>query len=237
LRLEVAIRTRAGDFNLAADFEAPVGITTLFGPSGAGKTLTLRCIAGLNRPDGGRIGLRGRILFDSETGVDLPTRLRRVGYLFQQYALFPHLNVLGNVTFGLDGRADERGARAAELLRLVGLTDYERRRPRDLSGGEQQRVALARALAPAPELLLLDEPLSALDDRVRRRLRTELRRVHEVTQVPMVIVTHNQAEMRELSDWVVLYDAGRVLRSGPTDEVLRDPGSAEAADLLAEVNR
>ena len=168
--LEVSVRVRAGAFRLDASFRAPGGITALFGPSGAGKTLTLRCIAGLTTPDSGRIAVGERVLFDPARSIDLPARHRRLGYLFQQYALFPHLDVAGNVGFGLDGGRDERAARVRELLALVGLAGFEKRRPRELSGGEQQRVALARALAPRPELLLLDEPLSALDGRVRRRL-------------------------------------------------------------------
>jgi molybdate transport system ATP-binding protein len=233
--LTIDVRARIGGFSLDISFAAPAGITALFGPSGAGKTLTLRCIAGLSRPDEGRIAVGDRVVFDSAARLDLPTRLRRVGYLFQQYALFPHLDVERNVAFGLEGDRGERRERVAGLLGLVGLSGYERRRPRELSGGEQQRVALARALAPHPELLLLDEPLSALDGRVRRRLRLELRRIHELTRVPMVLVTHSQAEMRELSDWLVLFESGRVLRRGPTEEVLRDPGSPEAAELLQDV--
>jgi molybdate transport system ATP-binding protein len=235
MSLDAAVRARFGTFDLDVAFRAPAGITTLFGPSGAGKTVTLRCIAGLERPVAGRIAVDGRLLFDSERGVDLPARARRVGYLFQQYVLFPHLDVGANIGFGLDGSREGRAARIDELLRMVDLAGYQSRRPHDLSGGEQQRVALARALAPGPDLLLLDEPLAALDSRVRRRLRLELRRVHEITGVPMVLVTHSQTEMRELSDWVVLFEAGRVLRSGRTDEVLRDPGSPEAAELLQDV--
>jgi molybdate transport system ATP-binding protein len=235
VRLEAAIRARLGAFDLDIGFEAPPGITTLFGPSGSGKTLTLRCIAGLTRPSAGRIAIDERVLFDSSRGIELPARTRRIGYLFQQYALFPHLDVAGNVGFGVEGDRQARAARVEELLRMVGLAGYETRRPSALSGGEQQRVALARALAPGPDLLLLDEPLAALDGRVRRRLRGELRRIHELTGVPMILVTHSQAEMRELSDSLVLVEAGRVLRSGPTAEVLADPGSPAAAELLEDV--
>jgi len=232
--LSVSIEVAPGGFELRAAFEVGRGITTLFGPSGAGKSLTLRAIAGLTRPREGRILLQRRTLFDSGTGIDVPPRDRRIGYVFQQYALFPHLDVAGNIAFGLDAPRPAAAERVEELLALVGLPGYGRRRPRELSGGEQQRVALARALAPAPELLLLDEPLSALDVRVRRRLRAELRRIQESTGVPMVLVTHNATEMRALSDWIVLFDAGRVLRAGPAEEVLRDPGGAEAAELLEE---
>jgi molybdate transport system ATP-binding protein len=234
VNLDVALRTRAGTFLLDVVFAAPAGITALFGPSGSGKTLTLRCIAGLVRPDAGRIRVAGRTLFDPGAGVDLPARHRRVGYVFQQYALFPHLDVARNVGFGLRGRREAAAERVAELLELVGLEGYGKRPPRELSGGEQQRVALARALAPRPDLVLLDEPFSALDARVRRRLRAELRRIHDTTGVPMVLVTHSHAEMRELADWLVLCDGGRVIRAGATVEVLREPGSEAAAELLED---
>jgi molybdate transport system ATP-binding protein len=235
VKLTVEVRARAGTFRLDAAFEAPGGITALFGPSGAGKSLTLRCVAGLVRPDAGRVAVGDRVLFDSAGGTDLPARERRTGYVFQQYALFPHLDVAGNVGFGMRGGREERAERTEALLELVGLAGYARRRPGELSGGEQQRVALARALAPRPALMLLDEPFSAVDAGVRRRLRAELRRIHEATGVPMVLVTHSHAEMRGLSDWLVLCDAGRVLRAGATAEVLAEPGSARAAELLEDV--
>jgi molybdate transport system ATP-binding protein len=236
MMLEVAASLTAGTFRLDVAFTAPPGITALFGPSGAGKTLTLRCIAGLTRPDRGRIALDDHLLFDSDLAIDLPARSRRVGYLFQQYALFPHLDVAGNIRLALRGTRSQRTARTTELLEMVGLPGFESRSIRQLSGGEQQRVALARALAPDPEVLLLDEPLSALDGRTRRRLRAELRRIHSITGIPMVLVTHNLREMRELSDWLVLYDAGRTLGTGPTADLLREPGSPEAAELLADAD-
>jgi molybdate transport system ATP-binding protein len=236
MMLEVAASLTAGTFRLDVAFTAPPGITALFGPSGAGKTLTLRCIAGLTRPDRGRIALDDHLLFDSDLAIDLPARSRRVGYLFQQYALFPHLDVAGNIRLALRGTRSQRTARTTELLEMVGLPGFESRSIRQLSGGEQQRVALARALAPDPEVLLLDEPLSALDGRTRRRLRAELRRIHSITGIPMVLVTHSLREMRELSDWLVLYDAGRTLGTGPTADLLREPGSPEAAELLADAD-
>jgi ABC-type sulfate/molybdate transport systems ATPase subunit len=214
-------------------FEAPPGITALFGPSGAGKTLTLRCIAGLERPRAGRIALNDRVLFDHEARIDVPARERHLGYVFQRYALLPHLTVGENLRYGLHRwpRA-EREQRVAELLALMGLEGYQRRRPAELSGGEEQRVALARALAPRPALLLLDEPFAALDARVRSRLRRELRRVQEATGVPMILVTHDLAEVQQLAPWLVVYDQGRVLCSGSTQDVLAHPGSKEAADIL-----
>jgi molybdate transport system ATP-binding protein len=235
--LAVAARMARGGFVLDARFEAPHGVTALFGPSGAGKTLTLRAVAGLERIDAGRIVLGDRVLTDPAAGAHLPARERRIGYLFQQYALFPHMDVIGNVTYPLAGRPRaERNEEGRRVLARVGLEGFERRLPRELSGGEQQRVALARALASGPELLLLDEPFAALDGRIRARLRGELRRLQLELGTPMVLVTHDLAEVRQLADTLVLYGGGRVLRAGPAGEVLRDPGSAEAAELLAEAD-
>jgi molybdenum ABC transporter ATP-binding protein len=230
----VRVAASAGAFRLDAEFAAPAGITALFGPSGAGKTLTLRCIAGLTRPDAGRIEVAGRTLFDSATGIDLPARDRRVGYVFQQYALFPHLTVERNVAYGLHAlpRAARR-PRAAELLNLVGLAGFGDRSPSGLSGGQQQRVAIARALAGDPRILLLDEPFAALDAMVRVRLRAELRELHRRTGIPMLLVSHDLAEIRHLADHLVLLEDGRVLASGDLTRVLRDPANERAAALLA----
>ena len=217
----VAIRKQLGAFLLDARFEAPWGITALFGASGAGKTLTLRCVAGLLRPDHGYIRLEGRVLFDRAEGINVPTRERRIGYLFQQYALFPHLDVTANVAYGLHRLPpSQRQERVAELLSLVGLEGYSRQYPRELSGGQQQRVALARALAPAPALLLLDEPFAAVDTLVRTQLRRELRAIQERTRVPMLLVTHDLAEVHQLASFVVLYEYGRVLSAGAPADLL-----------------
>jgi molybdenum ABC transporter ATP-binding protein len=230
----VRVAATAGAFRLDAEFAAPAGITALFGPSGAGKTLTLRCIAGLTRPDAGRIEVAGRTLFDSATGIDLPARDRRVGYVFQQYALFPHLTVERNVAYGLHAlpRAARR-TRAAELLDLVGLAGFGDRSPSGLSGGQQQRVAIARALAGDPRILLLDEPFAALDAMVRVRLRAELRELHRRTGIPMLLVSHDLAEIRHLADHLVLLEDGRVLASGDLPRVLREPTNERVAALLA----
>ena len=227
MSLDVWVRTTAGNFQLDASFQAPVGITALFGPSGAGKSLTLRCIAGLIPPTHGRVVVNGSVLLDRRAGVDLPVRERRLGYLFQHHALFPHLDVAGNVAFGLQGMPrSRRVARVRELLDVMGLQGFERRRTGDLSGGEQQRVALARALAPEPRLLLLDEPFSALDMETRIRLLDELHQLHQRTHVPMLLVTHDLEEVRQLAHWLVRYQNGRVVGEGPTAQFLDTDGNA-----------
>jgi molybdate transport system ATP-binding protein len=227
--LAVSLALDLPGFALRVDFAVGDGITALFGPSGAGKSLTLRCIAGLARP-AGRVEVSGRVLLDTEAGIDLPPRVRRIGYLFQQHALFPHLSVERNIGYGLHAlRRAARAERVAELLALVGLDAYGARRPHELSGGQRQRVALARALAPRPQLLLLDEPFAALDLRVRRRLRDELRRIHDATGTPMLLVTHDLADVRRLADALIVLDAGRVQHAGPTAEVLAAPGELLSA--------
>jgi len=226
VNLDVHVRVKAGDFSLDARFHAPAGITALFGPSGSGKSLTLRCVAGLTRPDFGRIVLGGTTLFDREAKIDLPTRSRNLGVLFQQHVLFPHLSVEANVGFGLTALPrGERRERVAEILDRVGMGAFGNRSPRDLSGGEQQRVALARALAPQPQVLLLDEPFSALDQELRLRLLDQLREVHARTGVPMLLVTHDPQEVRRLAGWVVRYDRGRVVDEGPPELTLRSQES------------
>jgi molybdate transport system ATP-binding protein len=224
--ISASIRLDLRSFPLRVHFEVGDGITALFGPSGAGKTVTLRCVAGLARPQQGRIVVSERVLLDTAAAIDVPPRERRIGYLFQQYALFPHLSVERNIGYGLH-RLDRRrrAERVEALLDMVGLEGYGARRTRELSGGQQQRVALARALAPEPDLLLLDEPFAAVDVRVRRRLRAELRRIHQVTGTPMLLVTHDLAEVRQLADSLVVLDRGEVLRAGTTAEVLADPAA------------
>jgi ABC-type sulfate/molybdate transport systems ATPase subunit len=207
--LEVEVGLRLGACSLRVSFQAADPITALFGPSGAGKTLTLRAIAGLVRPDVGRIVLGERILFDAPSKKNLPARERKIGMVFQNTALFPHLDVRGNVGFGLFGwSVAERLARVDEMLALVGLSDRAFGRVHQLSGGQQQRVALARALAPRPELLLLDEPFSAIDVPLRRQLRSDLSTLIRASGTSVLLVTHDPDDVQALADAVVTLEAG-----------------------------
>jgi molybdate transport system ATP-binding protein len=232
-RFSVEIMKRLPEFTLEVAWSAGDGVAVLFGPSGAGKTLTLQCLAGLIRPDAGRIVVDDRVLFDSAAGVDLPPQHRRVGYVFQGYALFPHLTVGQNVAFGLRDRPRaERQRRAAEVMERLGLGGLEHRRPGELSGGQRQRVALGRALAIDPALLLLDEPLSALDAPLRRSLRDELRTILSGWGTAAVLVTHDFTEAYQLADRIVIYEGGRVIQSAPRAELLWQPASEAVARIM-----
>jgi molybdate transport system ATP-binding protein len=235
---------------LAANFEKPFpsgpvihaalrmpanafSVTVLFGPSGSGKTTVLRCLAGLERPAQGFIRFGDETWFDAERGICLPPQHRDIGYVFQEYALFPHLTVARNLAYGLGGLpAGERNRRVAEMLDLLGLSGLGGRYPARLSGGERQRVALGRALVRRPRLLLLDEPLSALDAPTREQLRRELRRLLATLGVPALLVTHDRVEALALGDAVVVLDAGRVCQSGPVAEVFSRPADLAVARVV-----
>jgi len=199
-------------------------LTVLFGPSGAGKSTALRCLAGLDRPERGVIRFGDEIWFDAARGIFLPPQRRRIGYLFQDYALFPHLRVAENIGYGLGKvAASERQKRIEEITALLGLVGLEGYYPRQLSGGQQQRVALARALVCRPRLLLLDEPLSALDAPTREHLRRQLRDWLVELQMSTVLVTHDRIEALALGDHVVIFEAGRVRQSGSVQQVFSAP--------------
>jgi len=215
---------------LAAD---SFNVTILFGPSGCGKTTVLRCLAGLERPEQGVIRYGREVWFDAARRLCLPPQRRDVGYLSQDYSLFPHLTVEENVGYGLRRlSAVERGGRVSELLELLGLTGLGQRYPRQLSGGQQQRAALARAVARRPRLLLLDEPLSALDAPTREQLRRELRRWLAALEVPALLVTHDRLDTQALGDQVVILDGGRVRQKGLVEEIFLRPASPEVARIV-----
>jgi molybdate transport system ATP-binding protein len=235
--LSLSVQKRLPGFTLDIGWEAGEEVVALFGPSGAGKTLTLQCLAGLARPDRGRIVVNGTVVYDSERGLDMPPQRRRVGYVFQGYALFPHLSVADNVAYGLHDRPrGERRRRADDVMGRLGIAELAARRPRELSGGQQQRVALGRALAVDPELLLLDEPLSALDAPLRRQLRLELMGIVREWGKATVLVTHDLAEAFQLADRVVVYEAGRVVQQSPKTELLSAPASERVARLMGVRN-
>jgi molybdate transport system ATP-binding protein len=208
-------------------------VVVLFGASGAGKTTILRCLAGLERPTRGTIRFGHEIWFDEQLGLHRTTQERKVGYLFQEDALFPHLTAAENIGYGIGWLARAaRRERVDELLRFVRLSDRGERRPRELSGGERQRVALARALAPQPRLLLLDEPLSALDAPTREELRFELRRMLAALRIPALFVTHDRNEALALADRIAVLASGTIRQLGPVAEVFSRPVDREVARIV-----
>jgi molybdate transport system ATP-binding protein len=235
--LEVTTQLRAGALDLdVAVTAAPGECLALAGPSGAGKTTVLRVAAGLRRPDAGRVRCGEEMWLDTRRGVDVRAEDRRCGYVFQEYALFPHLRAWENVAFGLHGLPRAAGrARAMDLLERFGLAGRADARPATLSGGERQRVALARALAPRPRALLLDEPLSALDARTRAAATREVAAVLREAGVPSILVTHDFGEAALLADRVAVIDAGRVVQVGAPAELAAAPASAFVADFTGAI--
>jgi spermidine/putrescine transport system ATP-binding protein len=227
---------RFGEFTAVAgiNLQMPAGeFFSLLGPSGCGKTTTLRMIAGFERPDG------GQILLDGVDMAQTPPHKRNVNTVFQSYALFPHLSVRDNVAFGLrykEASKQEITERVGRALELVQLTGFEKRRPSQLSGGQQQRVALARALVLNPEVLLLDEPLGALDAKLRKRLQIELKALQEEVGITFVYVTHDQEEALTMSDRIAVMSQGRVEQIGPPKEIYEEPATAYVADFLGVSN-
>jgi molybdate transport system ATP-binding protein len=212
-------------------------VTVLFGPSGCGKTTTLRCLAGLERPEEGRIVFQEKTWFDARRREFLTPQQRDVGYLFQEYALFPHLSVAQNIAYGLGGiPRPERRRRVGEMLDLFGLQDLGNRHPSQVSGGEQQRIALARVLVRRPRLLLLDEPLSALDQPTREQLRPELRRLLAEFGIPVILVTHDRIESMALADHLLVLDHGKVRQQGAVEEVFSRPADVEVARIVGMEN-
>ena len=245
LRVESLTKSFAGEAErLAAvnevSFSVPKGkLFTLLGPSGCGKSTTLRCIAGLERPDAGTISVDGRLQSDSARGVFLPPEKRGIGMVFQSYAIWPHMSVYENVVYALEVRGVARREarnRVMQALDLVGLAGLADRPAPNLSGGQQQRVALARAIVARPQLLLFDEPLSNLDAKLRERMRHELRELQQRLQTTAVYVTHDQAEALAISDTIAVMEAGRILATGAPREIYNAPASRFVADFVGLTN-
>lgn len=219
--LEVSVSRRLGAIELEAEFSAGAGVTALFGRSGAGKTSIVNMIAGLLKPDSGRIASNGRVLFDSKSGVSLPPHRRRVGYVFQDGRLFPHLTVRQNLTYGRwFTPAADRFADLGHVTELLGIAPLLARLPASLSGGEKQRVAIGRALLASPKILLMDEPLASLDEARKQDILPYIERLREETKIPIVYVSHSLAEVTQLANTLVLVSDGKVEASGPAQEIM-----------------
>jgi molybdate transport system ATP-binding protein len=231
--LHVSLR-QLGPITLDVAFSvAPSEILALVGPSGSGKSTTLRAIAGLYAPQDGHIVCNGSVWLDRKAGINLPACERRVGMVFQSYALFPHLTAMENVVEALgDVPAKGRRREAHDLLRRMHLDGLEDRKPSALSGGQQQRVAVARALARRPKVLLLDEPFSAVDRVTRRKLRGELIELRRELSMPVILVTHDLDDVVRLADRMCVLSGGRILQTGAVDEVMAGPASTTVAELL-----
>ena len=238
MTLEVDIRRQLSpSFVLEANFTASEGITILFGRSGSGKTTLLNCFAGLMRPDAGRIALDARVLFDAAAKIDLPPSHRSVGFLFQDLALFPHLTIAQNVEYGLSKRpANIRRERAAAILDAMRVGSLAKRKPGEISGGEKQRVALARSLVTDPAMLLLDEPLAALDAITKSSIIADLRAWNEAHGIPIIYVTHSLEEAFAVGEAVVVLEAGKIIASGSPMEVLDAPRQETIAQLAGFEN-
>lgn len=218
--LDVRIKTSLEGFRLDVEFAMESEVFALLGASGSGKSLTLSTIAGFVTPDEGRISIDGEVLFDGAEGVGKQPERRRMGYVLQEPYLFPHYTVLKNLTIGR-GRGNEGPVRLDEVIDVLNLSGLQQRKPRHLSGGEKQRVAIGRALLSAPEVLLMDEPVSSLDEAATWRILTYIKRVHERFGIPILYVTHSMDEVEFLADSVALLDAGTVVAQEPKDELLR----------------
>jgi molybdate transport system ATP-binding protein len=224
-------------FSMQCSFDTGSEFSVLFGCSGSGKTTALRCIAGLENPDAGTIKINDTLYFDSKKKVNLPPQKRRIGYMFQENALFPHMNVRQNIDFGLKGLSSmDKAVRLDEMLGLVGIEELELAYPDELSGGQKQKVALARALAPNPDVLLLDEPFSSLDTVVRLKLRKELQTIQKKLGIPVIFITHDPVEAFTMADRMVVFDNGKVQQMGSPEDVFYHPKTRYVAELVGFSN-
>ncbi|HEY6373328.1 MAG TPA: molybdenum ABC transporter ATP-binding protein [Candidatus Sulfotelmatobacter sp.] len=240
-RLQVSLRkhlpSEEREFSLEVEFQVAPGFTILFGPSGAGKTTLLDCVAGLAKPDSGRIAIGDRVWFDAAQHTDLPVAKRRAGYVFQNLALFPHLTIEKNVQYGLTHLPPaERVEQATAILQAFRIPHLASRYPREISGGESQRAALARTLVTAPAVLLLDEPLAALDASTKTKIIDDLRAWNQAHRIPILSVTHSPEEVFALGERVIVLDAGRIVVQGTPHEVISAPLQETVAQLVGFEN-
>ncbi len=231
--LDVRIRKELKGFSLDVEWEIGDELAVLFGYSGAGKSMTLQSLAGIVTPDEGCIALDGKVYLDSIAGINEPPQKRPFGYVFQDLALFPHMTLKENITYGGKGiNSGERDERANEIIRLFRLKGLERKLPCEISGGQKQRVALARALIRRPDLLLLDEPFSALDNPVRVEMRKILRDIRREFTIPIILVTHDMFEAYTMADRMIIYAGGRIVQTGSPEEIIHSPMSHEVEALV-----
>ena len=242
--IEYHLKKKLSDFFIDIEFSAynkkgttasGDHLTVLFGPSGTGKSLTLNMLSGIIIPDEGYIRLNGDELFNKEKGINIPIRKRKIGYVFQEYSLFPHLNVYENIAYGINNRSDA-DEKVRKLLELFRLDRKEKKYPNELSGGQKQRVAIARTIASDPKLLLLDEPLSALDERIREKLQQDLLKLKSILSIPIIYVTHNLQEAFTLADHIIILNDGRIVESGEKHEIFSNPRKRLTAKFLGVKN-
>ena len=239
MALEVDITKKLDGFFMHMQFRAEQEIFAILGASGCGKSMTLKCIAGIEKPDEGRIVLDGKVLFDSEKKINLPPQKRKVGYMFQDYALFPHMNIYENIAFGLKLKKlpkEEIRKKVKHVLAMVDLEGFEDRKIATLSGGQQQRIAIARALVNEPEILMLDEPLGALDLKMRKEMQLELKNMHDQLGITFIYVTHDQEEALTMSDKIVVLSEGKIQQIGTPEDIYNEPKNAFVADFIGESN-
>lgn len=234
--LEVNIKKKLKNFTLKIQFETELGIRGILGASGCGKSMTLKAIAGLVTPDEGRIVLNGKVLFDSKQKINLPPQKRKVGYLFQNYALFPNMTVEENIMVGLLGNKREKAKKVSEMIQLFNLHGLEKQYPNRLSGGQQQRVAFARLLAYDPEVMLLDEPFSALDSCLKEQLQVQIKEILKRYKKTVLMVSHDRMEIYRLCDEIMTMKNGVVLQKGTTKEVFDAPREPITARLMGYRN-
>lgn len=234
--MDVTVRLKKNleGFTLDVNWATQEGIAVIFGPSGSGKSMTLQAIAGFVAVDEGYIQVGGQVFLDSSASIDLPPQRREIGYLLQNYALFPHMTVRQNILYGRRTSGQATGE-FREMIALFQLEGLENRYPGALSGGQKQRVALARALMRKPRILLLDEPLAAVDIAVRKMIRTELKLLQRKLKIPMILITHDLGEALSLADKLIIYEQGRVVQEGDPIEIVKHPLNERVSELLGRI--